>query len=56
MKISSADFCKLSLQEVADLLLENLEENKKECSGAKLYGRHEGHIFELGLVMRKVKE
>ena len=53
-EISSADFCKLSLQEVADLLLDKLED--KDHSGCKVYGCSDGKMFELTLTMKQVKE
>ena len=54
MEISSADFCKLTLQEVADLLLEKLEE--QEESRCKVYGCNGGRMFELELCMKEVTE
>lgn len=44
---SSADFCKLTVQEVADMLLEN------GSKSVKLYGCADGEMFELCIVMRK---
>ena len=35
---SSADLCKLSVQEVADLLLEKLDEVDHTHAGCKVYG------------------
>jgi hypothetical protein len=49
---SSADLCKLSLQEVADLLLDKLVD--QECSSCKLYGCCDGRMFELVLCMKEV--
>ena len=51
---SSADLCKLSLQEVADLLLDKLVD--QEQVGCKVYGCNGGRVFELELCMREVKE
>ena len=38
MEISSADFCKLTLNEVSDLLLEQLSETGNATSNALLMG------------------
>ena len=53
-ELSSADFCKLTIQEAADLLLENI--NNKEQTNCKLYGCSEGRMYELTLTMREVEE
>jgi hypothetical protein len=53
---SSADLCKLTLQEVADLLLEKLEDDDHTRSSCKVYGCSVGRMFELRLVMKEVKE
>jgi hypothetical protein len=53
---SSADLCKLSLQEVADLLLDHLASEGSEVTGCKVYGCCDGRMFELRLVMKEVKE
>ena len=55
-EFSSADLCKLSIQEVADMLLEKLEEVDHTHTGCKLYGCSDGRMFELSLVMKEVKE
>ena len=55
MELCSADLCKMSVQEVADLLLEKLDENLstgKEYSCAKILGKHEDQLYELMFVMR----
>ena len=54
-ELSSADFCKLSLQEVADLLLDKIDDDH-ESSGCKCYGCCDGRMFELSLVMKEVEE
>ena len=51
---SSADLCKLSVQEVADLLLEKLEDDDHTHSSCKVYGCSDGRMFELRLVMKEV--
>ena len=53
-EFSSADLCKLSIQEVADLLLEKLEEVDHTHTGCKLYGCCDGKMFELELCMKEV--
>ena len=53
-KLSSADLCKLSLQEVADLLLDKLD-HKPEV-GCRVYGCSDGRMFELKLIMREVEK
>ena len=56
-ELSSADFCKLTLQEVADMLLDKLQDNPDDDrSGAKLYGCSDGKLFELCLIMKEVKK
>ena len=55
--LSSADFCKLALQDVADLLLDKLgSDPDSDRSGAKLYGCSDGRLFELCLIMKEVTE
>ena len=54
MEISSADFCKLSVQDVADMLLEKLDD--RDHVGCKVYGCNDGRMFELSLVMREVEQ
>ena len=53
-ELSSADLCKLSLQEIADLLLDKLVD-QEQC-GCKVYGCSDSRMFELSLVMKEVKE
>ena len=56
-ELSSADFCKLTLQEVADMLLDKLQDNPDDDrSGAKLYGCSDGKLFELCLIMKEVEK
>ena len=56
MNLSSADLCKLSVQEVADMLLEKLEEVDHTHTGCKLYGCSDGRMFELELKMKEVEK
>ena len=51
---SSADLCKMSLQEVADLLLDHLACEGSERTGCKVYGCCDGRVFELELIMKEV--
>ena len=59
MEYSSYDFCKLTVQEAADLLLDKLSENikdGKDYSMAKLHGCNDGRMFELVLIMKEVDQ
>ena len=48
MEISSADFMKLTINEVSDLLLQDISENNKKESGAMLHGTdNEGRMYSL---------
>lgn len=51
----SADLCKMSLQEVADLLLDKLSESGKEQSSCLVHGCCDGRMFELKLEMRCIE-
>ena len=51
---SSAELCKLTVQEVADLLLDGIVDGKDQCS-CKVVGECDGRLFELELVMREVE-
>ena len=53
---SSADLCKLTIQEVADMLLEKLDEVDHTHTGCRVYGCCDGRMFELSLVMKEVEE
>ena len=51
-ELSSADLCKMSVQEVADLLLNDIEVNDKSVSGAVVYGTDDsGRMYSLYLKM-----
>ena len=57
--LSSADFLQLTLQEVADLLADKLEENlekDKEYSCAKLHGKINDQLYELDIIMRGIED
>ena len=51
-ELSSADFCKLSLQEVADMMVSKLDD--QDTCKCKVYGCCDGRMFELSLVMKEV--
>ena len=61
MEFSSADFMKLTVQEAADLLADKLHENKKDenkrnRSRMKLYGKVDDQLCEIEITMREVVE
>jgi hypothetical protein len=57
MEFSSADLCKLSLQEVADLLLDKLEDDvDRDSVGCIVYGCNGERMFSLELCMKEVVE
>ena len=52
VELSSADLCRLSVQEVADLLLNDIAVNDKSVSGAVVYGTDDsGRMYSLYLKM-----
>ena len=52
MEISSADFMKLTVNQLSDLLLDDLNENNKEQSGALLLGKDDdGKMYKLSVVL-----
>ena len=55
-EFSSADLCKLSVQEVADMLLDHLEKNSKSDCKCLVYGCNNGRMFELELHMKEVEK
>lgn len=55
-ELSSADFCKLSVQDVADLLLDQVDRNGTGQSNCKVYGCSDGRMFELSLCMKEVEK
>ena len=57
MNISSADLCRLSVQEVADLLLNDIDVNDKSVSGAVVYGTDDsGRMYSLYLKMELFRD
>ena len=52
MEFSSADFMKLTVNQLSDLLLDDLNENNKEQSGALLFGKDDdGKMYKLSVVL-----
>lgn len=52
MEISSADFMKLTISKLSDMLLNDINTNNKEQSGALLYGKDEdGKLYKLSVVL-----
>ena len=52
MEISSASFMELSIQDVSDMLLEDIDKSDKEQVGALLYGSdQDGRKFKLCVVL-----
>ena len=48
MEISSADFMKLTINQVSDLLLSEIDEDNKKVSGAVLHGTDDdGRMYSL---------
>ena len=61
MEFSSEDFMKFTIQEAADLLADKLHENKKDenkrnRSRMKLYGKVDDQLCEIEITMREVIE
>lgn len=57
MELSSADFMRFSVQELADMLSEKLSENMaegKDVSSVKLHGLVDGKLFEMDVYMKEV--
>lgn len=50
---SSAELCKLTLQEVADLLLDKLEEPDHTRSSCKVYGCCDGRMYSIKVELSK---
>lgn len=55
-EFSSADFCKLSLQDVADMLLDHLTDSGNGECKCLVYGCSDGRMFELEMKMKEVKK
>lgn len=60
MKVSTCDFMELTMNEISDLLLEKLVENKKEgkyYSQALLVGKDEdGNLYKLTVMLQDAIE
>lgn len=50
--LCSEDFMKLTIQDVADLLVDRFDETDREYSCAKLLGCNGGRMFELEIILR----
>ena len=56
MEFSSANFMELSVQDVSDLLMEDITEDKKQA-GALLYGSdRDGQRFKLSVILEVVND
>ena len=52
MEFSSADFCKLTINDVSDLLLNDIQESGENRKGALLYGKdNDGRMYKLSVVL-----
>ena len=52
MDISSANFMELTIQDVSDMLLEDIDKSDKEQVGALLYGSdQDGNRYKLSVVL-----
>ena len=59
MELSSADFMRFSVQELADMLSDKLSENMaegKDVSSVKLHGLVDGKLFEMDVYMKEVDQ
>ena len=57
MDLSSADFMRFSVQELADMLSDKLSENMaegKDVSSVKLHGLVDGKLLEMDVYMKEV--
>ena len=52
VEFSSADFMMLSVQDVSDMLMEDIDRSGESVKGALLYGKdHDGKRFKLSVVL-----
>ena len=55
VEFSSANFMMLSVQDVSDMLMEDITDDKKQA-GALLYGKdHDGQMFKLSVILEVVE-
>ena len=55
VEFSSANFMELSVQDVSDMLMEDITEDKKQA-GALLYGKdQDGGMFKLSVILEVVE-
>ena len=56
MEFSSANFMMLSVQDVSDMLMEDITNDKKQA-GALLYGKdQDGGMFKLSVILEVVSD
>jgi hypothetical protein len=54
-ELSSADFMKLTINEISDLLLNDIDESEENVKGALLYGKDgEGNPYRLSVVLELI--
>ena len=54
-ELSSADFMKLTINEVSDMLLSDITESEENVKGALLYGKDEdGNPYRLSVVLELI--
>ena len=54
-ELSSADFMKLTINEVSDMLLSDIDESEENVKGALLYGKDsEGNPYRLSVVLELI--
>jgi hypothetical protein len=57
MEVSSADFMKLTINEVSDLLLEDIHSSGEDVKGALLVGKdNEGNPYRLSVILEVDKD
>ena len=57
MEVSSADFMKLTINEVSDLLLEDIHSSGEDVKGALLLGKdNEGKPYRLSVILEVDKD
>jgi hypothetical protein len=55
VEVSTADFMELTIREVSDLLLEDIDKSGKKVKGALLYGKDEdGKPYRLSVVLELI--
>ena len=55
VEVSTADFMELTIREVSDLLLEDIDKSGEKVKGALLYGKDEdGKPYRLSVVLELI--